>query len=98
MELHLLLWNILQSAKNCILLSSRMMTIVETRNIDIEGLDVTSAKQVLPECVPGKNVFFARFLPLRAVRKHAIKWVTFELKCNNWEELFCSQCKRLNLC
>lgn len=33
------------------------MTIVETLNIDIEGLDVTSAKQVLPECITGKNGF-----------------------------------------
>lgn len=31
------------------------MTIVETRNIDIESLDVTSAKQVLPEYIPGNN-------------------------------------------
>lgn len=41
----------------CILLSAKMMTIVETLNIDIEGLDVTSAKQVLPECITGKNGF-----------------------------------------
>lgn len=80
----------------CILLSSRMVTIVETWNIDIEGLDVTSAKQVLPERIMEKMAF-ARFLPLRAVRKNVIKWVNFELKHINWQELFCSQCKRLNL-
>lgn len=80
----------------CILLSSRMVTIVETWNIDIEGLDVTSAKQILPEHIM-ERMAFARFLPLRAVRKNVIKWVNFELKCNNWQELSCSQCKRLNL-
>lgn len=40
------------------------MTIVETWNIDIEGLDVTSAKQVLPECITGKNGF-CKISPLK---------------------------------
>lgn len=48
----------------CILLLSRMMTIAETWSIDIEGLDVTSAKQVLPECITGKNVF-CKISPLK---------------------------------